>query len=271
MAIEFSAQLPLPDCRIKVILPGDFFHNCLTMDPYPHSHPKCELHYILRGSCTLVTDRTSLPCPQGHFVLLPSDCVHRLIPENPQAQSLSLLFSLDDVNGSALAPLNCQEIQILADTFLGQQRLLLIRQELTQRQAACNEIILGELTALFANLARALGTTKEPEVTPGEENRAEYIESYLAAHRFDPDSTCAALAKEMNLSTRQVHRLCMQYFGAPFRLLQNRIRMDIAAHRLRTTEISVCDLAEELGYASAASFSTAYKRHFGVAPSKDRG
>ena len=55
MAVAFSAQLQLTDCRANLILSQDFFHNCLSKDPYPHSHPKYELHYILAGGTTLIT------------------------------------------------------------------------------------------------------------------------------------------------------------------------------------------------------------------------
>ena len=124
--------------------------------------------------------------------------------------------------------------------------------------------------ALLADLARRCGSQNNPAEPEQEENRAEIIEAYLAHHKFDPHCSCSALAKEMHLSTRQVHRLCLQYFNAPFRELLTDMRMEIAAHRLRTTDVPVSVLATQIGYASIESFSAAYKRHFGKAPSQER-
>ena len=270
MAVELSTQLLLPDCRVRVILPRDFYHNCVTKDPYPHSHPKFELHYILQGGCTLSTAQSTHPCDQGHFLLVPGHCVHRMIPRDAHTQTLSLLFSLEMEANAAFASLLRTEPLIICDTFGGEQRLLQIQQELTDRRAAFTEKIQGELTALLADLARATGESHTAvKVTP-EENRAEQIEAYLATHGLDPECSCENLARELGLSTRQVHRVCLQSFGQPFRKLLAGIRMEIAAYRLRTTDTSIAALAEELGYASTASFSAAYKRHFGKSPTADK-
>lgn len=270
MAVELSVQLLLADCKVKVILPRDFYHNCVTKDPYPHSHPKFELHYILQGGCTLSTAQSTHPCDQGHFLLVPGHCVHRMLPRDPNTQTLSLLFSLEMETGTALAPLLRDEPLVICDTFGGEQRLLQIQQELTDRRTAFTEKIQGDLTALLADLARATGESHTAVKVTQEENRAEQIEAYLAGHGLDPECSCESLARELGLSTRQVHRVCLQAFGQPFRKLLAGMRMEIAAYRLRTTDVSIATLAEELGYASTASFSAAYKRHFGKAPTSER-
>ena len=269
--VEFHTQLPLLSGRITVTVSGDFYHNCLTQEPFSHSHPKYELHHILHGGCTLLTNSISLPCPQGHFLLLPPHCVHRLMPDQAQTQTLSLLFSLEVSNSkSALAALAIQAPQLIGDTFEGMQRLLRIRRELEARQPAYTEKIQSELLGLLADLARALDSRAGAPPVPLDENRAERIEAYLTAHCFDPDCSCTGLARELNLSTRQLHRLCLPYFNAGFQQLVCSMRMEIAAHRLQTSEISVAALAVQLGYASAASFSAAYKRHYGIPPSQAR-
>ena len=62
----------------------------------------------------------------------------------------------------------------------------------------------------------------------------------------------------------------MKYFDAPFRTLLSNVRMETAAYRLENTDIPVHKLATELGYASIESFSGAFKRRFGVAPTQWR-
>ena len=266
MPMEFHTQMNFGSGRVKVIIPGDFYHNCLTKDPYSHSHPKYELHYILSGSCTLRTQEQNLACRQGHFLLIPPRCVHRIIPDDTQVRTLSFLYSATDET-TFMADGGCT---LIRDDFGGAERLERIRTELTRREAVFAEKVQGELMALLADLARRCGSQNSPAEPEQEENRAEIIEAYLAHHKFDPRCSCGELAKEMHLSTRQVHRLCLQYFNAPFRELLTDMRMEIASHRLRTTDIPISVLATQIGYASIESFSAAYKRHYGKAPSQDR-
>lgn len=271
MPIEFHGQIRFPAGDIRVVLESDFFHNSFSVDPYPHSHPKYELHYILQGNCTLIQNAVRLSCPQGHFLLLPPHCVHRLTPDQEGVQTMSFLFSATGLDGGVPPVVSgCTYPLLLEDSFDGEERLMRIRQELRRKGASYCEMIQGELTCLFADISRACGNETAANEADPDENRAERIEDYLVRHRFDPDCSCSALARELNLSTRQVHRLCLQYFNASFRELVVRMRMEIAAHRLQTSAVSVTDLAAELGYASTASFSAAYKRHFGIAPTKER-
>lgn len=267
MPMEFYTQMNFGSGRVKVTVPSDFYHNCLTRDPYSHSHPKYELHYILSGSCTLRTQEQSLACSQGCFLLIPPRLIHRIIPDNNQVKTLSLLYST--AGGTAFVPegMGCVLIE---DDFGGAERLECIRTELSRREAAFAEKVQGELMALLADLARRCGSQNCPSEPEQEESRAEIIESYLAHNKFNPHCSCSELAKQMHLSTRQVHRLCLQYFNAPFRELLTDMRMEIAAHRLRTTDVPVGELAAQIGYASIESFSAAYKRHFGKAPSRER-
>ena len=95
MPVEYHAQLPFLSGQLQILLPSDFSHNCLTRDPFPHSHPRFEAHYILCGQCTLVTDAQTLPCPSGHILILPPYLTHRIIPEASDTRTLSFLYTPD--------------------------------------------------------------------------------------------------------------------------------------------------------------------------------
>lgn len=270
MATAFSACLQFGPARISVRLSMDFNYNSLTIDPYPHSHPKYEVHYILSGGCTLITGDKRLHCPRGHFLLLPPRQQHRLLPNEEQVQTISFLYTVDGSGAKDIVLPVPAEPVLIRDEFQGEQRLLRIRSELLDRKAAYTEMVQGELLALMAAFARYGGSVVHTAEKSRDDSRADIISAYLANHRYDPDCSCAALAREMGLSTRQIHRLCMKYFDVPFRTLLSNVRMETAAYRLEHTDISVRKLAAELGYASVESFSGAFRRHFGVAPTTKR-
>ena len=74
------------------------------------------------------------------------------------------------------------------------------------------------------------------------------------------------LARAAGMSPRTLARRVQSSVGlTPLRFVQ-RIRVAHAAHLLETTRASVEDVAEQVGYADAAAFRRAYRRHLGAAP-----
>ena len=270
MASAFHTRLQFGAARIGVRLPRDFCHNSLTNDPYPHSHPQYEVHYIASGNCTLIAGERQLYCPQGHFLLLPPRCLHRILPDGGQVQTVSFLYAVEDGVTKDVALPVCTEPVLIRDDFRGEQRLIHIRSELADSAAAYIEMIQGELMALLAAFARHCGSAVPTAQESEDDSRADVIGAYLANHRYDPDCSCVNLAREMGISTRQVHRLCIKHFDMPFRTMLSNIRMETAAYRLENSDVSVVRLAAELGYSSVESFSGAFKRHFGEAPTDRR-
>lgn len=75
----------------------------------------------------------------------------------------------------------------------------------------------------------------------------------------------AAVAVRLGLSERSLRRHLGQA-GTSFRQLQRRVRLQRAREMLQTDDLAVEQIAEELGYAEAASFSHAFRRWTGRAP-----
>lgn len=270
--IELNAALQFSDCCIKVTLLSDLFHNCLTPIPHYHCHPKYELHYIANGKCMLKGNGKTLECPEHAFVIIPPQYLHAIHPVGSQTITYTFPFSLEpgDSKNPIAQAMRFDEPQVIPDLWEGGHRLNCIRDELAARRPAYDAKIQGELMILLADITRALSSNAVSMPIQPDENRAEQIEAFLMEHCRLPDCTCQTLADKLHLSTRQVQRLCQKYFHASFHELHNQVRMDMAAHLLKTTDISVNALAAQLGYASVASFSAAYKRKFKHAPTKSR-
>ena len=89
--------------------------------------------------------------------------------------------------------------------------------------------------------------------------------SYLHASS-DRGVTIAEAAREACLSPFHFHRLFTRFHGVtPHRYL-NRLRLERARALLRASDRSVIDVATECGFESLGSFTTLYKRTFGVSP-----
>jgi AraC-like DNA-binding protein len=79
--------------------------------------------------------------------------------------------------------------------------------------------------------------------------------------------TVPELAKEACLSRSAFADRFTQTLGEPPLTYLTRHRMRLAARQLGTSGLSVGKIAEQVGYASEAAFSQAFKREHGVSPS----
>lgn len=263
----YEIELLFSEGGLFVLLSNDFKDNCLSFDPHMHTHTKYELHYIESGSFSLELKEGSLLCPEGHILIIPPNTQHKICPqENTRTKTLLYVINSKDEGGAVLPALQINAPALIKDSLHLNEQLLRVCALSSQKEALAKEYVRGEMTLFFASLASLLSPTVAEQSDTGSENRAENISAYIHDGCFSRDCSIEGLARLLHLSTRQVHRLCLAYYGLPFRALLHRTRMEIAKYRLENTAVSATALAEALGYASPSSFSAAYKRHFGTSP-----
>jgi len=76
-----------------------------------------------------------------------------------------------------------------------------------------------------------------------------------------------AIAAACGRSLRQVERLFEDQLGQSMSATALAIRLDSAAHRLRTTDAPITQIALDCGFVSAAHFSRRIRQRFGMPPS----
>lgn len=93
------------------------------------------------------------------------------------------------------------------------------------------------------------------------------LERFVREHVFASEMGLKMLAAEFNLSEVYLSRLFPQLFGENFHAYVERIRMQQAAELLRSTRLTVEEIADRVGYQSSNSFRRVFKRTYGVSPS----
>lgn len=96
-----------------------------------------------------------------------------------------------------------------------------------------------------------------------------FLNEYLATRPFDRPPQLKDIATLLNTSERTLKRR-LQEEGACFRDISNAVRKTRAQALLAEGRLSIKEIAEELGFSDMSSFSQAYKRWTGVAPSVSR-
>lgn len=92
----------------------------------------------------------------------------------------------------------------------------------------------------------------------------------LIERGIDQPLSRAAIAAHCGRSLRQLERLFETHLGRSLTDSIRVLRLNRAAHLLRTTDASVTQIALECGFASPAHFSRRFHQHFGHAPSRVR-
>ena len=106
------------------------------------------------------------------------------------------------------------------------------------------------------------------EVKGNDEALMERIMKSVNANMSNPAYTVDTMADDVGISRAQLHRKMKEMTGiATGKFLRN-LRMEQAARLLREGKINVAQIADRVGYADQAHFSTAFKSHFGQSPSE---
>ncbi|MFW6312899.1 MAG: helix-turn-helix transcriptional regulator, partial [Spirochaetota bacterium] len=119
-------------------------------------------------------------------------------------------------------------------------------------------LLLDHLTRLAHELADADAASNALKAS---------IERFVQENVFNPEMGLKLLAREFNLSEVYLSRIFRTLFGENFHTYVERIRMEQATQLLRSTRLTVEQIADRVGYQSANTFRRVFKRTYGVSPS----
>lgn len=97
---------------------------------------------------------------------------------------------------------------------------------------------------------------------------AEQVRHYLQEH-LSPPPPLQEVALALHMSDRSLRRH-LEMEGTNWRNLLMEVLVSHAQDRLRCPRLSVCQVADEMGYADPSSFSHAFKRWTGLSPAQFR-
>ena len=94
------------------------------------------------------------------------------------------------------------------------------------------------------------------------------VESELTRDIFEPAPTISQLAKMVSISESKLKKDFKIIYGQPVYEYFQKIRMQAAKDKLLSGGHSVKEVAMELGYSNLSNFTIAFKKEFGLLPSK---
>lgn len=106
-------------------------------------------------------------------------------------------------------------------------------------------------------------------VTQRDVARIEQARDLLDENYIEPP-TIGALARMVGVNESKLMHLFKHLFGQTIFDYTQALRMEKAKKLLETTELSITEVAFEVGYEYSSNFTTAFRRHFGITPSVAR-
>jgi len=237
-----------------------------------HCHGNYELHILLNGRCRVSVQDRILPLQQGDGLLIAPGEYH--YPNKTEGDFMR--FSLSFTPETPLLQQSLQQVLSTSLVISVPEKLLLLCADIFQEYAAGNlfksENMQAMLTQLMIHLLRQLNLEGIPSDSPDSLSEIQFIisiDDFFETNFAEPAGE-ELLAKELNLSRRQLDRVLRKYYGMGYRQKLIRARMDHAAWLLRTTDWHVSRVAAYVGYTSDSAFFQVFRQYFGMTPSRYR-
>ena len=249
---------------------------------YEHRHPCLELHYCISGYTDYSIDKREVRLSSGQIMIIPPRTYHKEIFETEDSSKMALTIDVQppDSNASSsdksfFSSFNKkEEIIINANKGLLKETLLRIKQiakdtvdgyiKTEKLRAACHT-----LTVEIYDCISEAKTLDADMLTYSPISREHEIDTFLAIH-FQKNNAKELLAEKLHVSPRQLHRIMKKSYGTNYREKLSEMRIKIATSFLSDSDKSIGEIADMLGYGSAANFSTFVKRATGRTPSQIR-
>ncbi len=250
----------------------------------PHIHDFFEFHYILEGRVkTRVNDVERTYFPGQYYIMTPLS-VHShsyFDPPDNTCESFALRWKLERVPAGETNPeldlvkfvldkatpfpvddLN-DSIANMLDHIIARAAENCTRTELLLK---LSDLIVS-VSAQYVNEQSAVRpVTTLPDST---QNILLASVAYIERHCNEPISA-SDVAANIPISYSHLARLFSQYMKSSVNTYITRVKIDRASHLLMTTNMSINEIAREIGYSSLSYFSNTFRNTLGQSPKEYR-
>jgi AraC-like DNA-binding protein len=147
-------------------------------------------------------------------------------------------------------PFNQEELTVTVDNLLELRRML---------------------QAKYSQWGTATGDSAAVPGADPEDVFLQKIRSVVEANLSDPDFEMPQLERALGMSRSQIYRKVKALTGKSPSLFIRSIRLHHGRRLLQTTDLTVSEIAYEVGYSALNNFSDAFLEEFGERPGKARG
>lgn len=250
---------------------------------YPlHHHNFAELSIVLGGSGTEILNGRPHRFKRGTVSFLLPHHMHEILLDQPSVHKFNCMFDVQllfsspsdlELANNLLKTGNEMPSHYDLDeeqTIHMEQLFISMKREYESEQFAKDTALRSKLLEAFVYLVRTNhSNTAAPSHTYRSQNNVLDLLQFLHLH-FHEEITLTHLAKTFNWHPSYISRIFKQHVGQTLTHYLHSLRIGMATSLLATTTMSVVDIAFEVGFEHAHTFSRVFKDLKGMPPKQYR-
>lgn len=247
--------------------------------PSPHCHTFFELFYVESGACSFFIGNNVYDLHEGDFMLIPPQVFHYTRYPYGACRRCNVFFRAVDVGERV------KEALPQGEKFFGQIRIFQVPEAyrgqiaeliagMAREEKICDSlsepILETLLQQLFLLCCRECTFLEDmPEDIHTTDREIVLAAQFMGQHYMD-DISAADIAKAAGYSPNYLSRRFREAAGIGVHEYLMFIRLQRAALELVSTDDSVTEIALRCGFSDGNYFKDAFKKKYGVTPSKYR-
>jgi AraC-like DNA-binding protein len=251
------------------------------MPYYRHRHNAFEIHFITSGSCTIRAGEENYRLKEQDLFLLAPGVFHSVKNASDDYDRICLIFETGSLPKDRLD----QETLELVRAIQSEKVLKFHQDSMAQTLRTIKETVMkGDrqiggkaklqtlMELLLIDLAEHMDT-RETLTSDGisslDKQRGFLIDEFFHGNFYISDGD-RMLSDILCISSRQLDRVLKKLYGKGFREKLLEVRLEVAKDFLCTTDKSIVEISELMGYGSPANFGTFIRKMTGKTPSSIR-
>lgn len=252
-------------------------HKLSTSIP-EHQHDFYEMIIVLEGTVENICQNRTTYLSTGDICLMNVNSIHQLKSENAESFILNICIRKEELEQGVFHQIY-EGNHFLGDFFCSNDCPLLyfpydykndlaiqlknLLRAFTNRESVANLLVCAELLKLFSLLL-----TVDSYSFAGKDKQMLAIIKYIKAHCST--ITLDNLANEFSYSPSYLSRLIKKQTGKTFAKILMEYKLDYARELLFTTNDTITEISQKIGYQSESHFYRLFKQYFGETPDRYR-
>ena len=242
-----------------------------------HRHADFEMNFCLSGGFDIMMDKKSYRVEAGHVTFIPSMCSHAVPSQEGDRNVITIIVGMallkkyfNEFSHLASAPavydLNKPEMQKIRELFW--ECVAVLRSE----DEGVELLLTGNVYKIAAYLLQVLSNEGERTISKVDLRKVENVEKALDLihYHYKEPITVEYAAEITGYSKSNFCKIFKKVVGESFHQALNRRRADNAAGLLKASDMSVADIATEVGFSESKAFCRVFKSVYGKTPGEYR-
>lgn len=254
-----------------------------------HWHPEIEFTYIIEGEILYTINGFELLLKEGQGIFCNQNMMHSGKMHNRQeCKYLSITFLPKLIYGFELSRIKTKYIDeivknpslshlLLLDNDQGARNILEILSEINTLQLINKEInelkLLTLLTSIWMNLFDCFENSKDelPVCSYNEKelNRLKKLLEYIH-NNYGSKISLEEIAGTINICTNECCRFFKKHMNATISAYISDYRIEKSLYLLDNTDLSITELAHDIGFSSGSYFTQVFRKKMGFTPNQYR-